>query len=208
MAKIFITNFQSPAGGAFWWAWFCIDGGYSPLVCGLFVMSQPPSLPGPPSLCIQHGLESRALSANTSSQHKQWSSYALRLAHQPILSCAIKPVLMSLWTHSCGIKVNAASSSSPFISLLLCWPLCSFCLFTPATDQQIVSKPCQSIKIQQERLAWFQKQQLNSLHPKGWTTSCSKWQRSCWCQLFTRLHIKRVKGAGITEERCTKCEVI
>lgn len=82
-------------------------------------MKQPSGLPAPPSLCIQHGLESRALPANIPSQHKQQGGYVLWLVHQPILSCAIRPALASLWTHSCGIKVNTTSYSTPFISSLL-----------------------------------------------------------------------------------------
>ncbi|MEQ2157417.1 hypothetical protein GOODEAATRI_001652, partial [Goodea atripinnis] len=53
----------------------------------LSLTRQPLGLPRVPSLCIQHGLESKALSANTPSQHEQQGGYALRLAHQPILSC-------------------------------------------------------------------------------------------------------------------------
>lgn len=114
-------------------------------------MSQPSGLPGPPSLCIQHGLESRALSANTPSQHKQRGGYVLRLAHQPILSCAIRPVLMSLWTHSYGIKVNFTSYSPPFTSIPLCCPLLlpspgsSHFTFSPAASQRTFSEPCEKL---------------------------------------------------------------
>lgn len=85
----------------------------------------------PPSLCIQHGLESRALSANTPSQHRQWGGYALRLAHQPILSCVIRSVLMSLWTHSCGIKVNPTPALLQLYAYCLSAALSSISMFFP-----------------------------------------------------------------------------
>lgn len=43
----------------------------------------------------------------------------MRLAHQPILSCAIRPVLMSLWIHSYGIRINSTSYSCLSASLTL-----------------------------------------------------------------------------------------
>lgn len=103
-----------------------------------------PRLAWPPSLHIQHGLECRALSANTPSQHKQRGGYALRLAHQPILSCAIRSVLMSLWTHSYGI--NSTQPPTPLhLDHCLSAALSSFCrfyhwAFSPVTSQYTLTE--------------------------------------------------------------------
>lgn len=124
-------------------------------------MSQPSGLPRQPSLCIQHGLESKALSANTQSRHKSWGSYALRLAHQPILSCVIRPVLTSLWTHSCGIKVNPTPNSPPVTALLPSPPSLGFFVFpfprSPATSDCTLTEPrgCAPLQTDTEANYWL-----------------------------------------------------
>lgn len=147
----------------------------------------------PPSLHIQHGLESRALSANTPSQHKQRGGYALRLAHQPILSCAIRSVLMSLWTHSYGI--NSAQPPT-FLHLDHCLSdaLSSFCrlyhcAFSPVTSQYTLIEAYENSVISnrhqvKNRLDWLDSKTnlcslINSMHkghPQDRGSHCTKTQ--------------------------------